>query len=251
MGRSSSGASSAGFNYGDVTFLDSQTTAFWSLWVNVYAWNSSFQTVFQKAEPVGSTNGGWIIQRNGTTDTMQIGFRGGAGGGTAIVGTGGYQGLGWMHCAAFTDVTVGVTNPTRLYRKGVQENLGDVRDAFKNTAVNMSVAIDNSGIAVAELAIWRGITLTQAQALVVALAAGRNPLAMAQLPVFYDPLTEGASTGATTLSDIAGVITPVITATTPATSVLSGPAPVDPPPFVPQSHDNMQPWRGVNWLIKT
>lgn len=185
MGRTSiSGGADANFNWGDMTALDGVTQGLWSLWVNVIAWDSASQTVWSKDDSP-TNNAGWNYQRQSSNDIMTFTRRGSGGSDTTAI-AGPFAGQGWVQIGGYVDLNE--LFPVRTYRNGAEVNQDTtVRNVFGNNANNVNCNV-SSNIALAEMAMWRNLSVTDAANIMAMVAAGFHPLQMPITPFAFAPL---------------------------------------------------------------
>ncbi len=171
--------------WGDVTFLDSASTALYSLWLKVAAWDAAFQGIWYK-DDFPTQNAGWGFQRNSSSDGIVFFTRGSGGNATTTISSAAYAGAGWTHIAIYVPSSGNVL----AYRDGIYTNVaeGGKLNPFGNNANNMQLQIGSSNISMAEAAVFTGLSQATAESMIPSLALGFSPMLMPVSPTFYAPL---------------------------------------------------------------
>lgn len=169
----------------DPTFMDGISNAVWSLWLNIAAWNTADQVLWDK-DDWPTANAGWILGRNGSSDSLAWNQRGSGGTTGVAFALSGIAGTGWRHVGIWSD---DVADIFTVYLDGVDDGggpIGSYRNPFGNNANNFRLATYDANCKFAEAAVWVNITdEAEADALILQASKGFSPLLLHRKPNFY------------------------------------------------------------------
>ncbi len=178
MARIGSSASETNLDWGNVSFMEGVTSMLAAIRVKI---TNTGASAFILNDDRATKNAGWRMSYTSVSDTIQSEVRGSAGfsdldATTAILNN------GWFDVAVYINTSTPILH---LYIDGTSENntatvlnaLGSHTGAF--------VFTHQDGIALADCAIWTGLTLAEADAIVAVRAKAYSALLTPKLPDFY------------------------------------------------------------------